>query len=699
MGNKITQAGNLLEIQFESHITPVVKKKSGKEWLLWGEQNNYPEYLIELYKRNAYHGSIIKTKADHIYGKGLCYDETKLSLSDIAIYENFLNNANRFEDWNSVFRKNILPFELFDGLALQIVYGIGGKIVGVYSQEFAKFRRSEDGKHVIYCDAWLQDDGSMNPHPEKDSSYKKYPIFNPNLRTETQILYYKFDVPTSYKYGNIYPDPNYIQICQDIETDIEVTNFHFSNMKNGMFAAAMLSLFNGTPDPSDIKKYEKLFDRKFSGTSNTGKIMFNFVDKGGQKAELTTLTQSDLDKMFIEVTKRTQQNILTGHRIDPQLVSIILDNQTIGDNTIYLQKYDRWMKSYVEHRQNVHLDIIKKIAEINGIDLSYLEVRQKAPASYDLTLPSLANYVTVDEVRKYLGLEPLEQGQTLPTSNNPVSKKEGEMESEIPINENLKKLSGKDWMHIKRMIRDVANGKVTKEVGCMMLKNAYGLNDNDLNTLFGQKTFRAFDKHSEDYILSLFEACAIDEPEGEVVEEKFIDFKTSSEAFMSEKLTLQKFAGLDDLSKSILDLLKGNPLITGSEISKALGVDENSINETIGILAVKELVDGLLGNITITDKGLDKNVPAVETETQIFYKYVTRKDVPDAQTSRPFCKKMLALTRNGKVWTREQLDNITNQLGEEVWTYRGGFYTNPDTGETTAYCRHIWKSITKIKKK
>ena len=168
---------------------------------------------------------------------------------------------------------------------------------------------------------------------------------------------------------------------------------------------------------------------------------------------------------------------------------------------------------------------------------------------------------------------------------------------------------------------------------------------------------------------------------------------------MSEKLTLQKFAGLDDLSKSILDLLKGNPLITGSEISKALGVDENSINETIGILAVKELVDGLLGNITITDKGLDKNVPAVETETQIFYKYVTRKDVPDAQTSRPFCKKMLALTRNGKVWTREQLDNITNQLGEEVWTYRGGFYTNPDTGETTAYCRHIWKSITKIKKK
>jgi hypothetical protein len=360
------------------------------------------------------------------------------------------------------------------------------------------------------------------------------------------------------------------------------------------------------------------------------------------------------------------------------------------------------MKSYIEHRQEVHLNIIKKLAEVDGIDLSHLEVRQKTPASFDLTSPNLTNYVTVDEVRKYLGLEPLEPAKTLTQGTNPVAKKEGEMQSEVTINENLKKLSGKDWMHIKRMIRDVTNGKVTKEVGAMMLKNAYGLSDEDLNTLFAQNNnFSAFDKHinSEDYVLSLFESCAIDDPEGDVVEEKFIDYKTGSEAFLSEQLTKQKFAGLDDLSKSILDLLKGNPLATGAEISKALGVDEDSVNKTIGILAVKELVDGLLGNITITDKGLNKEVPNAEVETFIVYKYVTRNDVPEAQTSRPFCKKLLAMTRNGKVWTREQLDNLTNTLGEEVWTYRGGFYTNPDTRETTAYCRHIWKSVTKIKKK
>jgi hypothetical protein len=56
----------------------------------------------------------------------------------------------------------------------------------------------------------------------------------------------------------------------------------------------------------------------------------------------------------------------------------------VGDNTVYLQKYDRWVKSYIEHRQAIHIEIIQMIGEVNGIDLSKLEVKQKAPASLDL---------------------------------------------------------------------------------------------------------------------------------------------------------------------------------------------------------------------------------------------------------------------------------------------------------------------------
>ena len=62
---------------------------------------------------------------------------------------------------------------------------------------------------------------------------------------------------------------------------------------------------------------------------------------------------------------------------------------------------------------------------------------------------------------------------------------------------------------------------------------------------------------------------------------------------------------------------------------------------------------------------------------------------------------MLAKTSKSKAWTFEKIDSMNNEFGLNVWSYRGGFYTNSDTGETTPFCRHVWaaKTIRIIKKK
>ena len=50
---------------------------------------------------------------------------------------------------------------------------------------------------------------------------------------------------------------------------------------------------------------------------------------------------------------------------------------------------------------------------------------------------------------------------------------------------------------------------------------------------------------------------------------------------------------------------------------------------------------------------------------------------------------------------REAIDKLSNDMDDntDAWAYRGGFYTNPIDGETTPYCRHIWKSVIKARKK
>ena len=153
----------------------------------------------------------------------------------------------------------------------------------------------------------------------------------------------------------------------------------------------------------------------------------------------------------------------------------------------------------------------------------------------------------------------------------------------------------------------------------------------------------------------------------------------------------------------MLDLLKGAPETTPEKAAKILGLDVETVKNIINSLVVAGLISTINNTITITPKGLETNTPTIETELYTVYNYVKRPDAPALSKggkSRIFCQKMLLLSKI-RTWTREQIDDITNSIGEDAWSFRGGFYTEPkkDGGKTTAYCRHIWKAITKSRTK
>jgi hypothetical protein len=74
-----------------------------------------------------------------------------------------------------------------------------------------------------------------------------------------------------------------------------------------------------------------------------------------------------------------------------------------------------------------------------------------------------------------------------------------------------------------------------------------------------------------------------------------------------------------------------------------------------------------------------------------YYRYALRDDVPPAKSgSRPFCEKMMET--KDKLYTFAEIQSLSNNMKDvdDVFLYRGGFYTNPNTGETTPFCRHRW---------
>jgi len=177
----------------------------------------------------------------------------------------------------------------------------------------------------------------------------------------------------------------------------------------------------------------------------------------------------------------------------------------------------------------------------------------------------------------------------------------------------------------------------------------------------------------------------------ELISEKFLDYNPFD------------FADLGSIDSQIIDILSNEPKTPLSELASIIGETEAEVQQRINRLVKEGLLDLQKTQIKVTDEG-EEEVSEIIT----VYKYVKRPDAPALKTeSRDFCKRMVALSRD-KSWTYEEINETrfpggkglgNNAQGTDVFTKRGGWYTNPNTGTRTPFCRHIWSSRTvRVKK-
>ena len=59
-----------ITLEFDQAQQPRFEEKKGKNYVEFGERNNYPNYLIDLYNESPKHGAIVRGKSIYITGKG-----------------------------------------------------------------------------------------------------------------------------------------------------------------------------------------------------------------------------------------------------------------------------------------------------------------------------------------------------------------------------------------------------------------------------------------------------------------------------------------------------------------------------------------------------------------------------------------------------------------------------------------------------
>jgi len=145
-------------------------------------------------------------------------------------------------------------------------------------------------------------------------------------------------------------------------------------------------------------------------------------------------------------------------------------------------------------------------------------------------------------------------------------------------------------------------------------------------------------------------------------------------------------AELNDFDKNVLKMIGDGE--DSNAIAKALNSNIEDIAKSMAKLMKWEVITK--GEVTELGTRLVREEQIPIERFEVRYGYRTRLDVPPAKSgSRQFCERLMSLNR---LYTRDEINSISNRLTpyRDVWKYRGGWYTNPDTQASTPWCRHEW---------
>ena len=341
------QAGN-----FSAIHTPLTKEIRNKDWVYFGEDNLYPQRLIELYDSSAMHHTAIQAIKDGIIGEGI-----KL------IGDEYVNGHG--ETINDIFEKVALDYALYEGYALNLIWNKEGtRIAEVYHLPFSNVRSGKMDEEDKVVEYYYSSDWS-NTRKYTPQVYRAFDATDNKKDKASQIYFCKGYTP-----GNdYYPLPAYQGAVNDIDLDARVSRFHNANISNGLAPSMFVQFRNGVPTPEERRTIYNEIESTFSGEDNAGRFFLAFSEPG-KELEVTPIENAN-DDYYITLEERISSRILTAHRItSPALLGISKGSGFSSVADEIKVAYAHFEGTVIEPKRKKILSTLGYIFKLSGFNVS-----------------------------------------------------------------------------------------------------------------------------------------------------------------------------------------------------------------------------------------------------------------------------------------------------------------------------------------
>ena len=369
-------------VNLSTYTSPEIKEVNGKDWIEYGADNNYFQFLIDRYNGSPTNNAAINGISQAIYGKGL--NATNSS-----------SKPNEYAQMISLFKKDVVrklayDLKLMGQCAIQVIYNKNrSKIVQLEHMPIETLRAEkcdDDGEIPAY---YYFNDWANIKRTDEPLRIPAYGMSKENI----EIFYIK-----PYKSGFYYYSPvDYQGGLQYAELEEEVSNYHLNNIMNGLSPSMLINFNNGTPNQQERQLIENKIAEKFSGTSNAGKFILAFNDNKESQAEITPVQLSDAHNQYQFLSEESTSKIMVAHRIVSPMLLGIKDGSGLGNNAEEIKTASLLMdNTVIRPFQELLIDSFDKLLAYNDISLNlYFTTLQ--PLEFTEVDSSIQDKETIEE--------------------------------------------------------------------------------------------------------------------------------------------------------------------------------------------------------------------------------------------------------------------------------------------------------------
>jgi len=343
-------------VNLSTYTSPTVKEVRNQEFVSYGDDNNYFQYLIDRYNGSPTNNAIINGISEMIYGKGLDATDSNKKPDQYAQMVSLFNA--------DCVRKVVYDLKLMGQCAIQVIYSkdrtkiVSLEHIPVETLRAEKCNDKGEIEAYFYHYDWAK--------YKKSDEIKRIPAFGTS-KEGLEIMYIK-----PYRAGFKYYSPvDYQGGTQYAELEEEISNYHLNNIMNGLAPSMLINFNNGTPDPEQRELIERRIYEKFSGSSNAGKFILAFNDNAETAADIQPIQLSEAHNTYQFLSDESARKILVSHRcVSPMLLGI-KDNTGLGNNADELKTATILMdNTVIRPFQRLLIENFDQILAYNGISLN-----------------------------------------------------------------------------------------------------------------------------------------------------------------------------------------------------------------------------------------------------------------------------------------------------------------------------------------